>query len=181
MFRRFCDIISFTLVHRRDAISYARSLGVKLGSGCRILDHPRYVFGSEPYLVSLGDHVTVTSGVRFVTHDGGVWVFRAQYPDIDAFGPVRVGNNVFLGFNCLIMPSVTIGDNCVVGAGSIVTKSIASDSVVAGCPARPIRTIQEYRKKVEQKAVHIRSLRAADKRDILLRRFSTHEASSIRP
>jgi serine acetyltransferase len=79
------------------------------------------------------------------------------------------------------MPSVTIGDNCVVGAGSIVTKSIASDSVVAGCPARPIRTIQEYRKKVEQKAVHIRSLRAADKRDILLRRFSTHEASSIRP
>jgi acetyltransferase-like isoleucine patch superfamily enzyme len=162
-------------------VSYARSLGVKLGNDCRILDHPRFVFGSEPYLVSLGNHVTVTSGVRFVTHDGGVWVFRGEHPDIDAFGPVKVGNNVFLGFNCIVMPNVTIGDNCVVGAGSVVTKSILPNTVVAGSPARPICSTVDYWKKIQSKAVHVRSLCPKEKCEILFRKFSGTEISGIQP
>ncbi len=63
---------------RRDPVGYARSLGVTIGTDCRILDNPIDVFGSEPYLIALGDHVTLAGGVRLVTHDGGVWVFRAQ-------------------------------------------------------------------------------------------------------
>jgi len=181
MFKRIRDFAAFAIIHRWDAVSYARSLGVKVGNDCRILDHPRSVFGSEPYLVSLGNHVTVASGVKFVTHDGGVWIFRGEHPDIDAFGPVRVGNNVFLGFNSLIMTHVTIGDNCVVGAGSIVTKSIAPNTVAAGCPARPICSTEEYWKKVQAKGVYIRSLCLEKKREILFRKFFSAQASGNLP
>ena len=54
-----------------DPISYARHIGVRLGSDCRLLGIGRDTFGSEPYLVRIGDHVTVTAEVRFITHDGG--------------------------------------------------------------------------------------------------------------
>jgi len=62
------------------------------------------VFGSEPYLVRLGDHVSITAGVKFISHDGGVWVFRDRFPELDVFGPITVGSNVFIGINALIMP-----------------------------------------------------------------------------
>src|SRR5687768_17586277 len=77
----------------RDPVEYARSTGVEIGNDCRLID---VSFGSEPYLVSLGNHVSAT-GTNFVTHDGGVWVFRDRRPDADVFGRIRVGNNVFLG------------------------------------------------------------------------------------
>ena len=63
-------------------------------------------------MIEIGDNVRITSGVRFVTHDGGVWVLRHKYSelsDIDLFGKIRIGNNVHIGFNAIIMPGVTIG------------------------------------------------------------------------
>jgi acetyltransferase-like isoleucine patch superfamily enzyme len=128
-------------------------------------------FGSEPYLISLGDHVTVTSGVRFVTHDGGVWVFREKHPDIDFFGPIAVGSNVFIGINAIIMPGVTIGSNSVIGAGSIVTRDIPPGSVAAGVPAKVIRSTDDYQEKVLPHAMHIRSKPTAEKKQILLQHF----------
>ena len=123
-------------------------------------------FGSEPYLISIGHHVTVTSGVQFVTHDGGVWVFREQDPDIDVFGPITIGNNVFIGINAIIMPGVSIGENCVIGAGTVVTRSVPSNTVAVGVPARKIATIDEYRIRVEQKCMRIRSLPAVRKQEM---------------
>src|SRR5215831_2717587 len=76
---------------RSDPIGYARSLGVKIGKDCRLLGLQAETFGSEPFLVKLGDHVTVTSGVQFITHDGGVWVFREEMPDVDIIAPIQVG------------------------------------------------------------------------------------------
>ena len=55
--------------------------------------------------------------------------------------PVSIGNNVWLGGNVTILPGVTIGDNCTIGAGSVVTRDIASDSVAAGNPARVIKKL----------------------------------------
>lgn len=56
-------------------------------------------------------------------------------------GKVQIGKQCFLGFRAIIMPGVTLGDRCVVGAGAIVTKSFPSNSVLAGVPAKIIRTI----------------------------------------
>lgn len=55
--------------------------------------------------------------------------------------PVSIGNSVWIGGGAIILPGVTIGDNCVVGAGAVVTKNVSNNTVVAGNPARHIRTI----------------------------------------
>lgn len=156
---------------RRDPIAYARNLGVTVGERCRFLGLRRTTFGSEPYLVSIGDHVTITSGVSFVTHDGGVWVLRERMPDIDVFAPIKVGSNVFIGICSVVLPGVTIGDDCVIGAGSVVSKSIPSGTVAAGVPAREIRKVDEYAQRVQASAVHVRSMSAESKRKFLVERF----------
>jgi acetyltransferase-like isoleucine patch superfamily enzyme len=156
---------------RRDPIGYLRSLGVKVGQDCRIYGRPEEVFGSEPYLCRLGNHVSITSGVRFVSHDGGVWVFRQEYPDLDVFGRITVGNNVFIGLNAIILPGVTIGDNVVIGAGSVITRDIPANCVAAGVPARVITSLDKYRQKVLSTGLHHRSLPADELQRLLDRHF----------
>ena len=157
-----------------DPVSYARSIGVQVGADCRLLGLRPVTFGSEPYLIKLGNHVTVTGGVRFITHDGGVWIFRKEYPNIDLFAPISIGNNAFIGLNSIIMPGVTIGDNCVIGAGSVVTKDIPANHVAAGVPAVPIRTVSEYKQKCLEQAFNIRNLPEAEKRKHLETHFILH-------
>lgn len=159
------------LWRRRDPIGWARSIGVKVGDDCRFLGISEVTFGSEPYLIKIGNHVTITDGVKFSTHDGGVWVFRYEHPDIDVFGPIEIGDNVFLGFNTVILPNVKIGSNCVIGAGAVVTRDIPNNSVAVGSPARVIRNTSEYLQKVDAIAMHIRKLSPEDKRARLERHF----------
>lgn len=150
-------------------VEEVRALGVRIGRDCRV-----YVdcdFGSEPYLVTIGDHVTLTRGVRFATHDGGVWVFRGEFPEIDVFAPIRVGNNVFIGYNSILLPGTVVGDHCVIGAGSIVSGNVPDGSVVAGAPARVIKTLAEYRAKVMARAMFIRGKSPEEKRRILCETF----------
>lgn len=129
------------------------SRGLIYGDQCRFLGNPS--FGSEPYLIRIGNRCTITSGVRFITHDGGTWIFRdnEKYKGIKKYGKIEIGNNCFIGINSIIMPGVTIGDNCVIGAGSVVTKSIPSNSVAAGNPAKIIMTVEEYINRSSDKAV----------------------------
>jgi acetyltransferase-like isoleucine patch superfamily enzyme len=163
-----------------DAVARARQLGVVVGDNCRILTSPDHAFGSEPYLVSLGNHVTVSDGVQFITHDGGVWVFREEFPEIDVFGPIVVGNNVFLGFGVAILPGVQIGNDVVVGARSLVTRSIPSGVVAAGIPARVVRSIEEYKVRSLAKASHFRNQPFAEKRRRLLEMFGPQIKASQR-
>jgi len=118
--------------------------GLKMGRDVRIVGRPD--FGNEPYLITIGDHVTVSTHVEFVTHDGATWVFRDQpeYLGLQRFGPIEIGDNCFIGTRSVILPGVRIGDNCVVGAGSVVTRSVPANTVVAGAPARTICTYDEY-------------------------------------
>ncbi len=129
---------------RHDPISHARKIGVHLGEGCRLID---VSFGSEPWLVKLGDRVSI-SNARFITHDGGVWVLRERHPKIDCCAPIIVGDNVFIGSGTIILPGVTVGNNVVIGAGSVVVSNIPSDSIVAGVPARRIRSVEEYESRI---------------------------------
>jgi acetyltransferase-like isoleucine patch superfamily enzyme len=152
----------------KDPISYFRSLGVKIGDDCRLVGDVG--FGSEPYLVKLGNHVSITTS-NFITHDGGVWVFRDKYPLIDVISPIVVGNNVFIGANCTIMPGVVIGDNVIVGAGSIVTKNLESNAIYAGIPARFVKNIDDYKQNVLSKAFMIKGLSDIEKRKFLSEKY----------
>ena len=127
-------------------VSYAKLLGAKVGNNCRIYS---YSLGSEPFLIEIGDYVTITSGVRILTHDGATWLMRDKKGRRFLYKKVIIKNNVFVGVNSIIMPGVIIEDNVIVAAGSVVTKSIPQGSVVAGNPAK---IISKY-KDIEAKAL----------------------------
>lgn len=131
-----------------------REIGVNVGKNVRFIiwphedDYPD--FGSEPYLISIGDDTCISFGCTFVTHDASIHVcekYDEKCPKCISFGRISVGKNCFIGCRCIILKGVTIGDNCIVGAGSLVNKSIPSGEVWAGCPARFISTIEDYTKK----------------------------------
>lgn len=123
---------------------YARLLGVRVGQGCRILTRH---FGSEPFLIQIGDRVTLSREVLFLNHDGSTWLMRDARGRRQKFGRIDIGNDVFIGARSILMPGVKIGDRVVVGAGSIVTRSIPSGFVVAGNPARVINTFDELKQR----------------------------------
>ena len=113
-----------------------RAQGVRIGRDC-ILYTP--YFGVEPYLVEIGDHVAISSGTEFITHDAVGWIFP-DHPHIGLFGCIRVGSYTYFGINCTILPGTTIGSNCVIGAGSVVRGNVPDGSVVMGNPARVVMT-----------------------------------------
>jgi acetyltransferase-like isoleucine patch superfamily enzyme len=123
---------------------YARSIGVTVGERCRIGTDG---FGSEPFLVTIGDDVTVSRGVLFLTHDGASSLVRDKHGRRYDYRPVTVGSRVFIGANAILLPGVSIGDDCIVGAGSVVTKTVPPGKVVAGNPARVIGTFEEYQQR----------------------------------
>lgn len=160
----------------RNPVKYWRAQGVTIGEKCEIYSDAH--FGSEPYLISIGNHVRVNSGVVFVTHDGGVWILRELYKelsDIDRFGGITVGNNVHIGTGAVIMPGVTIGNNCIIGVGAVVTKSIPDNSVAVGIPARVIETIDEYKEKNLASFVHTKRMTRQEKRDYLLNTYAADQ------
>lgn len=114
---------------------YAKYIGVNIGVDNFISD--KKCWSSEPYLIMIGNHCQITSGVRLFTHGGGN-VARDKYPDFDVFGKIVIGDWVYIGSGSLIMPGVTIGDNVLVAAGSVVTRSVPLRTIVAGNPARVI-------------------------------------------
>ncbi len=154
-----------------DPIAFARRRGVEVGEGCRFYATTPETFGSEPFLIRLGNYVTVAGGVQFVTHDGAVWAFRKEDPDIDVFGPITVGDYAFIGLRAIILPGVNIGEYAVVGVGAVVTKDVEPRTVVAGVPARKICTLEEYHAKIESKAMHIHNLSPEEKVKVLREHF----------
>jgi acetyltransferase-like isoleucine patch superfamily enzyme len=149
LFVMFCDILVIVLM---GGVAHARRKGVAVGKRCRI-----YIrnFGSEPFLISIGDDVTITSGVKIITHDGSNSLVRdANGRRYQHFAPVTIGNNVFIGVNSIILPGITIGSNVVVGAGSVVTRDIPDGSVFAGNPARAITSFEAFCTRVSSDCVN---------------------------
>lgn len=121
---------------------YARFKGVKVGTNSRILTK---LFGSEPWLVSIGNNCVVTRGVFFLTHDASTSLIIDEKGRRYFYRRIVIGNNVMIGVNSIIMPGVRIEDDVIVAAGSVVTKSVPSGSVIAGNPAKIIKKFEDYR------------------------------------
>lgn len=96
----------------------------------------------DPGKITFGDDVKIAPQCGFYT---------ALHPldpqqrkdNLEAAYPITVGNNVWFGGGVKVLPGVTIGDNCVIGAGSVVTKDIPANSLAVGNPCRVIRQITE--------------------------------------
>lgn len=93
--------------------------------------------------ITIGDNVVVGANTSIVDTDFHPLdrEKRRDQPSGGQTAPVVIGDDVFVGMNCLILKGVTIGDGSVVGAGSVVTRSVPQDVVVAGNPARIIREL----------------------------------------
>ena len=144
--------------------------GGKLGNGCEI--YSSVIFGTEPYLIEIGNNVRITDGVKFVTHDGGLWVLRNLHEDLkkaDYFDKIIIKDNVHIGWNSIIMPGVTIGENCIIGCCAVVTKDIPDNSVAVGVPAKVIETIDEYYSKKKDKCFMTKGLSQEEKKNQLLK------------
>lgn len=124
---------------------YLRQQGAQIGDDCRIMIRS---LGPEPWLVGIGNHCTIAPGVALTTHDGGTWIFTAEFPTLQQFGRIDILDNCFIGMCSIILPGVRIGPNSVVGAGAVVTKDVPPGTVVVGCPAVPVLTVDEYRGKL---------------------------------
>jgi len=101
-------------------ITMLKDAGMQIGENVRLFNDS---MTSEPYLISIGNNVTISSGTRFVTHDNSISKCKeSEFTDI--VGGINVGNNVFIGMGSTIMYGVSIADDTIIGSGCVVTRSI---------------------------------------------------------
>ncbi len=155
-----------TIVRRTNPLKYAKKIGVNVSG--RLYIYGSITWGSEPWIISVGDNVHLTHGVKFITHDGGTLLFRDRVPDLEITKPITVGDNVYVGNDVIFMPGVKVGSNVVIGAGAIVTRDIPDNSVAVGIPARVIKTADEYFEKLQKESLHLGHLKGEEKDKALM-------------
>ncbi len=127
-------------------IDYLRKRGIEIGSGTYI-QSPKTtdIDDTRPSLVSIGKNCFINKYFEIHTHDWVSHVFLHSGRDmINSSGRVTIGDNVAFGRHVMVLKGVTIGDNCFIGAGSIVSKDIPANSVAVGAPARVVMSLDEY-------------------------------------
>jgi acetyltransferase-like isoleucine patch superfamily enzyme len=134
-----------TRVFQKIWLKHLRSQGLQIANDCRVMGFPS--FGSEPFLISIAENVTISSHVVFITHDGGTFVFRDQpgFEKVIKYGRITVRKNCFVGARAIILPGVEIGPNAIIAAGAVVTRDVPPGSIAAGVPARIVGRVSEYR------------------------------------
>ena len=148
-------------------INYLKKKGVKVGTGCFI--SPCHISAVEGYLIEIGDYCRIAKEVEFFTH-GGIYGLQIKYkdPNLDYFGKIKIGNYVSIGEGSKIMPGVTIGNDVIIGAGSVVTKSIPDNCMVAGNPIRFIGKTDEFYSKIKRYDLKSGMMDAGSKKELLL-------------
>lgn len=129
----------YSLIDRKATVKKLREWGAKIGQDVELYNVT--ISRKDATCLEIGNHVTLT-GCHILTHDASTKRFLGN--DINRIGRVVIGNNVFVGVHSLILPNVKIGDNCIVAAGSIVTKDVPAGSVVGGGPAKVLCSIQDF-------------------------------------
>jgi len=134
---------------------------------------PRHgMFGTEPYLIRTGENCLITGEVQFTTHDGAVYHLKKENPRAELMKPITIGNDVFIGYRTIILPGVRIGDNVVIGAGSVVTKNIPNNCVAAGIPAKIICSLEDYLDKIRPQTIDSGGMSSDQKREFLINYFN---------
>lgn len=122
---------------------------------------------SEPYLINIGNNVTISTDVNFITHDNSITKICSEFTD--CFGKIKIGNNCFIGLGTIIMPGVTLGNNVIVAAGSVVTKSFTENNIIiAGNPAKIISKIDKEQIYLQKYYHNTRNMNYEEKKKYLM-------------
>ena len=137
-----------------------QSEGMRIGNNCRIFSDLTL---SEPYLVSIGDNVTISTNCYFLTHDNSVIKFMDNATDI--MGEIVIGDNCFIGANAIILPGISLAKGTIVGAGAVVCKSINEEGcVIAGNPAKIVSSTLTMKHKYADLVFNLRGLNKAERK-----------------
>lgn len=139
-----------------------RWLGAHVGQGC-VFESPLIINAKQDYRnlaigngcyigksvlldlkgkIVIGDNVTISMGCSLISHlDVGGSSLSKLFPC--RLGEVRIGSNCYLGANAVVLPDVELGQRCLVAAGAVVSRAQRPHSLVAGVPARAIRTLDQ--------------------------------------
>lgn len=141
--------------NNKEVISaYFRNSGMSVGNNCNICCN---IMTTEPYLVSIGNNVTISGDVQLITHDNSVCKIYGDGRDL--FGQISICDNCFIGAGCIIMYGVTIPSNCIIGAGSVVSKSLnKSDYIYAGNPIKEICSVEQWVEKIRAHVITTKGL-----------------------
>ena len=121
-------------------IDYLRRIGVKIGEDCTIYVPSKTLIDEQyPWMITIGNHVRITEGVKILTHDYS-WSVLKLYEGVSENPGAILGAS----------GTVEIGNNVIIGAGSVVTSSCDHNGVYAGVPAKRIMSIDEYYEKRER-------------------------------
>jgi len=115
---------------------------MRIGSNVAVMNGTHLDPG-RPWLLTIGDDVSFSLNVVVLTHDAST----LMYGGASRLAPVTIGSRVFFGAHAIVMPGVTVGDDVIVAAGAVVTRDVPPRTVVAGVPARPISTLEDWLEK----------------------------------
>lgn len=131
-----------------------RQYGAKIGFGVRAFSP---IMSHEPYLIEIGNNVTISTNVVFLTHDNSAIKIFSKGTDL--IGKIVIEDDCFIGANSILLPGIRIEKNCIVGAGSVVTKSINEPKmIVAGNPATIIGSTRDYTDKYLDKVLDLKDV-----------------------
>lgn len=156
-------------------VRYYRHLGMSVGQNTHIFSR---LISSEPFLISIGSNVTISIGVTLLTHDASIGPIVGRNVFSDIVGPINIGDNCFIGANSIILPGVSIPDGSIVAAGSVVTKTIISPStntqpnnkgiIIGGNPARYICDTEVFVDKRKSNFLKLHGLPIAERKQVIL-------------
>ena len=146
-FKKFFDKVLYKLgLKKRPVLSREdqwRARGVTIGENFHGPDSQiDFCFG---HLVTIGDNVTI-SGTTILAHDGSTKKFLGY----SKVAPVTIGNDVFIGYGCIILPGVTIGNKVIVGAGTVISRDIPDNVVVVRGGDQPYRVLCSFDEYIEK-------------------------------
>lgn len=130
----------------KEYLESLKKLGLKVGKNFS-MQQECIIDESHCWLITIGDDVTLAPRVHILAHDAST----KRHLGYTKIGLVSIGDKTFIGAGTIIMPNTKIGNNCIIGAGSLVTKDIPDNSIAVGVPARVINSTDKYIEKEKEK------------------------------
>jgi acetyltransferase-like isoleucine patch superfamily enzyme len=148
------------LVYLSDAIYMKKLHRYLIKIGIDLEGTPKYIYpdvyfdGTDYSKIHLGDNITISKEVMFLTHDYSVTTAFAAIGnrinrgegEVYILNDIKIGNNCFIGARVSILPGTNIGNNVIVGAGCVVKGKVPSNSIIIGNPWRKIGDTDDYAK-----------------------------------
>ena len=142
----------YNKVYKSFLYKYYKMKGARIGKNTYIGPNVYLDVNHKPGKITIGENCYITRNCSLLVHSdafmgGPQGIFKEFKNGQRIFGDVQIGNNVFMGFHCVVLPNVKIGNDVVIGAMTLVNKNIPDGSIVAGVPGKVVGSIYSKLKK----------------------------------